>query len=137
MNKCKCLLLALMAVMALSSFAAPKEKKSKGDVPKRVYMCGVSIDFNDSVVYVTDLQHLDSMLIGKDGSLQNYTLYSIQLQAYLEGTLGEDGQTCAVIYSYKKSKIEKRIAKMRKKFQASGNSFLIRISAESFAFRKE
>lgn len=137
MDKCKSLILALFAMMAVSSFAAPKEKKIKEDEPKRVYLCGISIDFNDSVVYITDLQHLDSVIIDKDGSLENYTLYSNQLLVYLEGMLGEDGQTCAVIYSDKKSKTEKRIAKVRKKIQDSGNSFIIRISTESFTFRKE
>ena len=135
MNKCKSLLLALMAMMALSSFAAPK--KNKGDEPKRVYLCGVSIDFNDSVAYMTDLCYIDSVLIDKDGSLQNYSDYSHQLKTYLEGTLGEYGETCALIYSEKKSKLERRMEKIVKRLQTVDGKTLLRISADAFTFTKE
>ena len=106
MNKLK-YLLGLISIVLLSSFMPAKEKKDKANEPKRVYMYGVSIDFNDSIVYITDVQHLDDVIINSDGSLFNYVYYSLQLKTYLEGTLGETNQTCAVIYSEKKKKAEK------------------------------
>lgn len=138
MDKCRILLLGLMGLVLFSSFTAPKkEKEEKEDEPLRVYMYGVSIDFNDSVVYMTDVQYLDSMIINKDGSLLNYANYSLQLKVYLEGTLAENNQTCAVIYSDKKKKIEKRFAKMRKKYASSKDKVLKQIGSDSFMFRKE
>ena len=134
MNKCKYLFLALMGIVLLSSFTAPKEKKEE---LKRVYMFGVSVDFNDSVVYLTDVQCLDSIVINKDGSIQNYANYSFQLKVYLEGTLGEADQTCAVIYSDNKKKLEKRYVKMRKRFRADGRNVLKQLGTDSFMFRKE
>ena len=134
MNKCKYLFLALMGIVLLSSFTASKEKKEE---PKRVYMFGVSVDFNDSVVYLTDVQCLDSIVINKDGSIQNYANYSFQLKVYLEGTLGEADQTCAVIYSDNKKKLEKRYVKMRKRFRADGRNVLKQLGTDSFMFRKE
>ena len=46
MNKLK-YLLGLISIVLLSSFMPAKEKKDKANEPKRVYMYGVSIDFND------------------------------------------------------------------------------------------
>lgn len=134
MNKCKLLLVALLGMASLTTFAASKDK---ADEPKRVYMYGVSVNFNDSVVYMTDVQHLDSIVINKDGSIQNYANYSIQLKVYLEGMLGESNQTCAVIYSDNKKKLEKRFVKMRKRYQTSKNKLLKQVGTDAFQFRKE
>lgn len=137
MGKLKFILASLLGVVVLSSFAAPKEKKADIEEPKRVYMYGVSFNFNDSVVYMTDILYLDSMLINKDGSLQNHADFSHQLKVYMELSLGKTNQTCAVIYSDDKKKLEKRYAKNRKRFQADKHKVLMKISAPSFVFRKE
>ena len=71
MNKLKFLLASMIGIVMLSSFTAPKEKKEKIEEPVRVYLYGVSLNFNDSLVYMTDVQYFDSVKIGKDGSLQN------------------------------------------------------------------
>ena len=137
MNKLKYLFAGLFGVLLFSSFMAPKEKKEKIDEPKRVYMYGVSFNFNDSVVYMTDVLYLDSMIINKDGSLQNYADYSYQLKVFMEGSLGKINQTCAVVYSDNRKKLEKRYVKTRKKFQADNNKVLMKLGSSSFAFRKE
>lgn len=128
---------ALLAVVAFSAFAAPKKEKSGVEEATRVYLYGVALNFNDSVVYMTDLQYLDGVVINKDGSLNNYSSYSLQLKNYLEITLGEENQTCAVIYSPKKKSLEKRIIKMRKKIQLGDGKQLRRVGADAFVFRKE
>lgn len=135
MNKCKYLIAGLLSIVLFSSFMAPK--KDKNDEPKRIYLYGVSIDFNDSTVYITDMQHLDDIVVNKDGSLLNYANYSLQLKLYLEGTLGETNQTCAVIYSDDKKKLEKRFVKMRKKYQADKSKMIRQIGTDSFVFLKE
>jgi hypothetical protein len=134
MNKFHYLLAGLLSIFVLSSFAAPKVEK---DGPKRVYMYGVSVDFNDSVVYLTDVQYLDSIVINKDGSLLNYSSYSHQFKMYLEGTLGEDNQTCAVVYSDNKKNLEKRFVKIRKRYLSDKEKVLRRVGADAFVFRKE
>ena len=150
MNKWKFLLFFLLSAIQLTAFASPKEKKNKSEEPKEIYMYGVSVDFNDSTVYITDIQSLDSMTINTDGSLRNYSDYSLQLKVYLEGTVGETNQTCAVIYSEKKKKlekeglfdeskkkkIEKHFIKMRKKYQSDPNKILKRIGTDAFTFQK-
>lgn len=136
MNKLK-YVFGVISIVLLSSFMAPKDKKDKADEPRRVYMYGVSIDFNDSIVYITDVQHLDDILINKDGSLFNYAYYSLQLKTYLEGTLGEMNQTCAVIYSDKKKKLESRYLKTCKKYQSDKAASVRMIGTDSFIFHKE
>ena len=137
MNKLKFILASMLGIVLLSSFTAPKEKAEKSEEPKRIYLYGVSIDFNDSLVYMTDVQSLDSVLILKDGSLQNYASYSQQLRIFLEGSQNESNQTCAVIYSDNKKKLEKRYVKMRKRYQADKNTVLMKVGSEAFVFRKE
>lgn len=136
MNKLKFLLASMIGIVMLSSFSAPKEKKEKIEEPVRVYLYGVSLNFNDSLVYMTDVQYFDSVKIGKDGSLQNYANYSQQMKIFLESTLGESNQTCAVIYSDNKKKLEKRYVKMRKKFQADKEKVLMKLGS-AFTFLKE
>lgn len=126
-------LIGLLCAVQLPTFAANKDKNEE---PKRVYMYGVAVNFNDSTMYMTDVHYLDSMIINKDGSLQNYIGYSMQLKAFLEGTLGETDQTCAVIYSDKKKKLEKRFLRMRKECLAERKQRLKQIGTDSFRFEK-
>ena len=144
MNKWKIFLICLLGALHLSVFAAQeknapkekkqKEKKEKIEEPKHIYLYGVAINFNDSTVYLTDVQHLDSVIIHLDGAIQNYASYSMQLKVYLEGTLDETTQTCAVIYSEKKKALEKRYLKTRKKYQE--NKTLKLIGTNAFVFKK-
>ena len=126
-------LIGLLCAVQLPTFTANKDKDEE---PKRVYMYGVAVNFNDSTMYMTDVHYLDSMIINKDGSLQNYIGYSMQLKAFLEGTLGETDQTCAVIYSDKKKKLEKRFLRMRKKCLAERKQRFKQIGTDSFRFEK-
>ena len=149
MNKWRLFLIALLGVLTLSVSAAPKEKTQKekapkvkektikAEEPKRVYMYGISVNFNDSVVYLTDVQRLDDIIINAEGAMQNYAGYSLQLKVYLEGSLGKVNQTCAVIYADKKRKLEKRFIKTRKKYLADKDKVLRQIGATDFAFQKQ
>ena len=137
MNKWKLGALALMIIMVMPAFAAQKREKAKADEPTRVYLYGVSVNFNDSVVYMTDLLHLDSMVVNKDASITGYSSYSLQMKVYLEGTLGEVDRTCAVLYSADKKKLERKYLKMRKKYQADKSTLLKLIGADAFQFRKD
>lgn len=136
MKNWRIILICFLGSMQLTTFAAPKEKKGQDDDPKRVYMYGVAVDFNDSTTYITDVQFLDSVKINPDGSLRNIANYSLQLKVYLEGTLGETNQTCAIIYSDKKKRLEKRFTKMLKRLQSDKNKILKRIGTDAFMFQK-
>ena len=128
MNKWRIYLVCLLGALHLSAFAE--------DEPRRVYLFGVATNFNDSTVYLTDVQHLDSIMLNPDGSLPNYVGYALQLKVHLEGSLDERDQTCAVIYSDKKKKLEKRFIKMRKRYQENKDKILKRIGTDVFTFEK-
>ena len=70
----------------LSLFALqPVEAKRKKVVQKPVYMIGVGISLVDSMVFITDMQLVDSVTIEKKTKfLMDRQLYSFQLQHYLE-----------------------------------------------------
>ena len=127
MNKWRIYLICLLGALHLSAFA---------DKPQRVYLFGVATNLNDSTVYLTDVQHLDSMTLNADGSLPNYVGYSLQLKVYLEGELNESHQTCAVIYSEKKKRLEKRLLAVRKKYLNIKGNTLKLIGSDVFQFKK-
>ncbi len=136
MSKWKVYLICLLGMVQFTAIAAPKEKKDKSERPRRVYMFGAAMGFNDSTVYLTDVQYVDSVIITTDGALQNYANYSLQLKVYLEGTLGENHQTCAVIYSDKRRKVENKLSEMRYKYDSHKNKVLKKISKEDFTFQR-
>lgn len=149
MKKWRFLLICLLGALQLTAFAAPKENKpkekpqkekkvkpEKPEKPIHVFMYGAATNFNDSIVYITDVQRLDSMIIKSDGSLQNLAYYSQQLKVYLEGTLGEIHQTCSIIYSNKRRKVESKLSKMRYKYQSSKDKTLKKISSDEFTFKR-
>lgn len=147
MNKWRLFLITLLGVVTLSVSAAPEEKTQKApktkektikvEEPKRVYMYGISVNFNDSTVYLTDVQRLDDVIINAEGAIKNHSGYSLQLKVYLEGTLGKVNQTCAVIYSDKKKKLERRFIKTKKKYIADKDKILHQIGASDFTFQKQ
>lgn len=137
MNRFSYILVGLFGIVLLSSFMTPKVKKDNVDEVQRVYLYGVSTDFNDSVVYMTDIHSLDSVVVNKEGALQNYSSYSFQMKVFMSDVLGQANQTCAVIYSVDKKKLEKRYLKMRKKYQSDKDCFLKQLGTDAFMFRKE
>mgnify|MGYP006873686016 FL=1 len=68
-----------LVFMVCSAFSF---KKGKGE--KAVYAFGVAASFNDTVVYFTDIQVLDSVKLDKGGFLPKRDLYTYQLKNYLE-----------------------------------------------------
>lgn len=134
MNKLKYIFVAI-GVLFLCSFSAPK--KDKSDRAQRIYMYGVAIGFNDSTVYMTDFLHVDNVSVLGDGSIANLASYSFQLESYLESVLGERDRTCAVFYSDKKKKLEKKFLKMRKEYQDDKQILFKVVGGDAFRFYKQ
>ncbi len=84
-----------------------------------VYLFGASASFNDSIVYFTDIQIIDSAWIDDKGVLLlGRSDYSNQLRDYLVGR-GEQNRTCLVSFALKEKDILKKYEKMKKKFQGT------------------
>lgn len=107
---------------------------SKKDASKPVYMYSVSASFLDTVVYITDIQLVDSVKLEK-GLLPNWSAYSYQLKNYLEQVERLPNRTCAVYFSEDKKKLEKEALKLKNKYLK--NKIMIKsVNPEQFKFRK-
>lgn len=106
-----------------------------------IYIFGTSASFNDSVVYITEIQILDSAWVDeKTGFLEGRSNYSNQLKSHFSGR-GFDARTCLVSFATKEKDILKKYEKMRKKFNGTKkrpSNYDIRIlDEEEFRFTAE
>ena len=81
-----------------------------------VYIFGVSASFNDSIVYFTEIQVLDSAWIDeKSDFLVKRSEYSMQLRDHFK-SLSNSSRTCLVAFATSEKDILKKYAKMRSQF---------------------
>lgn len=98
--------LAALALAGISSLAVAKNE------PKTAYMFGFASSFNDSTVYITAVQQVDSVYItGKAKFLVSRENYSYQLRDYLEQQ-GAGYRTCSVFFDLDQKKAEKKWTKL-------------------------
>lgn len=82
-----------LVFMVCSAFSFKKGKEGK---EKAVYAFGVAASFNDTVVYFTDIQVLDSVKLDKGGFLPKRDLYTYQLKNLSAGTCIYDSFACII-----------------------------------------
>ena len=100
----------------------------------KAYIFGVAASFNDSIVYFTNVQEVDSVWINdKSDFLLNRSDYSYQLKNYLESQ-GLSRRTCIVSYALKRKAAEKKYTKMRNKYVKRGAFDLRDIDSKDFKF---
>ena len=119
-----------LVLMVCSAFSLKGKNKGGG-----MYMAGVSASFTDSLIYFTDVQFVDSVVLDKNKLLPLRGLYSEQLEDYLENNLGLKDRTCFIYFDKKKDKVEKEIKKMKAKYLKEGKSVLKEVGTE-FKFTK-
>ena len=97
------LIVALMATLAyIPSFAQNRV------VPK-AYMFGFAASFNDSIVFFTDIQEVDSVwVMPKKKILAGRSNYSYQLRNFCADNLGLKNRIVVVVSSLKRKDIEKK-----------------------------
>lgn len=79
------------------------------------YIFGFSASFNDSIVYFTDIQTLDSVWIdSKSRFLQRRESYSYQLREHLSKQMNQPHRTCIVVFNQNRKKLEKQYLKMKR-----------------------
>ena len=121
--------ISLLVVLAVCT-ASTMENKKKG-----MYIVGVSASFTDSLIYFTDIQFVDSVVIGKDGLLPGRDDYSDQLEAYLLEVKGSANRVCFIYFNKNKAKVQKTLSTMKDKYKKDGKSVLHEIG-DSFKFTK-
>ena len=101
-----------LIIVALASLAM--QPVLAGNINK-VYMYGFGASFNDSIVYFTDIQEVDSAWIDKGGFLYSRDNYSYQLRDYLT-KLNMEHATCVTVWSKTQKELEKKLLLMKKKY---------------------
>lgn len=109
--------LYLLLATIMLTVASPLSTNAKRVVVPKMYMFGFAASFNDTIVYFTDIQAIDSAWIEKkSGFLQSRNVYTSQMRTYLNDELSMPHRTCVVFYSTKRAKVEKKYLKMRHKY---------------------
>lgn len=110
MKLSKLVLVSLAATLLLSLTIQAKNEVGKA------YIFGFSSSFNDSTVYFTDIQEIDSAwFTSKNKFLVSRENYSYQLRDYLSG-LGEEHRMCMVEYGKDPKKLEKSWNKLQNRY---------------------
>lgn len=100
-----------MTAMMLALGATAEAKKTM--VPK-MYMFGIAASFNDSIVYFTNVQEVDSAWIeSKNKFLLDRGNYSLQMKEFLARKMQSPQRTCIVYYNTDRTKLEKKFIKIR------------------------
>ena len=128
------LFILCLLVPSLSFAKGGKKKETKKKIVTEVYVFGVSLSFTDSVAYFTEIQHIDGAII-EDKMLPNRHLYSYELKDYMSYEEGKPGRTSFIYFSDKRSKLEKKELKVRKRLLYDGEK-IVRYLGSKFKFTK-
>ena len=125
----------VMAAVMLALLACVTAVSAKNKLMPKVYAFGFSASFNDSTVYFTDIQEVDSVWINaKNDFLLNRSEYSYQLRNYFDGK-GQPHRTCIIVYALKRKDIDKKYRKMKDKYTKKGNFDVRYLKEEDFRFK--
>lgn len=125
--KIRKLLLVIFAAVQSLNIAA-------GNPVHKVYMYGFAASFNDSTVYFTEIQEVDSAYIGRSKFLYNRENYSYQLQNFLRSE-GVAHPTCITSFARDRKKVEKKYLAMKKRYMRDGNYTIKYVSSADFVYR--
>lgn len=132
----KLVLMTLMLAMAAGMWAKKKPTDYYGKGRGKVYVFGVSQQLTDSVIYITNIQEVDSIdLDSKTKFLPFRSEFSMQLKEYLEGKQKLHKQTSCVFYSSSRKKISKKFYKIKKRFLDNTYTKIKVIDESLFRFR--
>lgn len=120
-------LLCAILVLVSTSISAENRRQT-------AYVYGFAASFNDSTVYFTDIQQIDSAYIdSKSGFLYGRSNYSYQLRDYLN-TLGEKTPTCITSFALNRKDAEKKFLQLRKRYIEGGNYSVKYLKGTEFKF---
>lgn len=130
--KHKSLILSILTTMFLIAGSLGMEAKPK---QTKVYIFGISTCFTDSTTYITDIQTLDPAYIEtQTGFLYDRSIYSQQLQIWVEVVKKMPYTTCVVFFSENKSKLEKKFLQIRNKYSKDQSTRLQSLENGEFKF---
>lgn len=103
--------------------------------PKTIFVYGFAASFNDSTIYFTDIQQIDSAYIdSKTKFLYSRENYSYQLRDYLD-KLGFKNATCTTSFAMTKKEAEKKYLALRKKYLEGGKYNINYLKEHDFQYK--
>ena len=126
--KSKKIILTLVALfVATGAWAALR--------PKTIFVYGFAASFNDSTVYFTDIQQVDSAYIDtKTKFLYSRENYSYQMRDYLD-KIGFKNATCVTAFATTRKEAEKKYLALRKKYLEGGKYNINYLKEQDFHFQ--
>lgn len=109
---------------------------AKGKEEQKIWAFAYGTCLSDSVVYVSAISAIpQASLDRKTDFLNNRAAYSAQFQHYLSGLEGYNSKvpaTCTVFYDTKRSRLEKKFAKLRQRAQKDKDQKWMELNAGDF-----
>lgn len=105
---------------------------AKGYRPAKIYMFGFAASFNDSTVYLTDIQTVNAYLVNnRTKFLANREDYSYQLRNYLQSNGLEAYPTCITIFGENEKDATKKYLKLKERYEKSKKKYSIKSLKDS------
>ena len=105
---------------------------AKGYRPAKIYMFGFAASFNDSIVYLTDIQTVNAYLVNnRTKFLANREDYSYQLRNYLQSNGLEAYPTCITMFAENEKDATKKYLKLKEHYETSKKKYSIKSLKDS------
>ena len=105
---------------------------AKGYRPAKIYMFGFAASFNDSTVYLTDIQTVNAYLVNnRTKFLANREDYSDQLRNYLQSNGLEAYPTCITMFAENEKDATKKYLKLKERYEKSKKKYSIKSLKDS------
>jgi hypothetical protein len=127
--------LFILLFVLIAAVGVAREKKDNNKVKEApVYILGASVSFSDSIVYFTEIQKLDNVVL-ENGFLPHRQYYAYELKDYMSFEENIPGRISVVYFDEKRSKLEKKEQKIKKHLMEKENK-IIRYLGDKFKFVK-
>ena len=124
----------LAVAFGIALLCGTQDADAKNKMVPKVYAFGVSTSFNDSTVYITGIQDLDSAWVdSKTGFLLNREDYSYQMNNYFDA-LGDKHRTCVIFCELKKKDLVSKFERIKKRYMGKENYNVKYLADKDFHF---
>ena len=118
--------------------ALPQEMEAKRIKVPKMFMFGFSASFQDSIIYMTDVQEVEGAWYEtKSKFLLGRQHYSYQLKDFLANTRQQPNRVCVVMFALTRKEAEKQFIKLRKEYtvKAKGKYDVRYLTTTDFKFQ--
>ena len=134
MRKTLFIFLLLLAPMMIFARGKKETKKVKEVEPVTVYIWGASMSFSDSIVYFTEIQKLDAVVM-ENGFLPYRQYYAYELKDHMNFEENMPGRISMIYFDEKLKKLEKKEQKIKKHLMEKEGK-TVRYLGDKFKFVK-